>query len=76
MASAGVRVATEIEGKLVGKGCTDAMPSVSSVVMTKPVVLAILSIPSDEAGVWMLGSDVIVTVCACLRRSMNVTSLG
>lgn len=51
MVLAGVRVATVIEGRLVGKGCTDEMPSVSSVVMTEPLVLATLSMPNVESGV-------------------------
>lgn len=51
MVSAGVKVATLIEGRFVGKGCTDEMPSVSSVVMTEPLVLAMLSIPKVESGV-------------------------
>lgn len=49
--SAGVKVATDIEGRLVGNGWAEDMPSVCSVVMTKPVVLATLSIPSVEDGV-------------------------
>lgn len=48
---AGVKVASLIEGKSVGKGCTDEMPSVSSVVMTEPLVLATLSIPKVDSGV-------------------------
>lgn len=51
MVLAGVRVASLMEGRFVGNGCTDEMPSVSSVVMTEPLVLATLSMPKVDRGV-------------------------
>ena len=71
--SAGCRVDSPMLGRLVGNGCTGGLPSVASVVMTEPVVFAVLC-SLTSVGVCVLDIGVRVTVWACLRRSTCVTT--
>lgn len=59
--SAGCRVESLMLGRLVGNGCTGGLPSVASVVMTEPVVFAVLSMLTS-VGDCVLGIGVSVTV--------------